>query len=167
MGGGPNGGGGGGNQNQMRKTLFAPYLDRRHAERRDASVSCRGAIGPERLQVRRRLGEVSADRVNSRWQDMEAGSPNPEWAAVRTVAVAVGIRGVECVAGDIGVGPVPLVDPQSADDELPGSEQGRNRALEGDVVAVELLEVDDVWGTKKDKEEKKRKKEERRTGSAC
>ncbi|GAA5823880.1 hypothetical protein JCM3770_000201 [Rhodotorula araucariae] len=36
----------------------------------------------------------------------------------------------------------------------------RNRALEGDVVAVELLDVDDVWGTKKDKEEKKRKKEE-------
>ncbi|KAM0790123.1 hypothetical protein ACM66B_005448 [Microbotryomycetes sp. NB124-2] len=36
----------------------------------------------------------------------------------------------------------------------------RNRALEGDVVAVELLPVDDVWGTKKDKEEKKRKKEE-------
>ncbi|BGP50054.1 Translational repressor [Rhodotorula kratochvilovae] len=36
----------------------------------------------------------------------------------------------------------------------------RNRALEGDVVAIELLDVDDVWGTKKDKEEKKRKKEE-------
>ncbi|GAA5906681.1 mRNA-binding translational repressor SSD1 [Sporobolomyces salmoneus] len=36
----------------------------------------------------------------------------------------------------------------------------RNRALEGDIVAVELLDVDDVWGTKKDKEEKKRKKEE-------
>jgi len=36
----------------------------------------------------------------------------------------------------------------------------RNRALEGDVVAVELLDVDDVWGTKKEKEEKKRKKEE-------
>lgn len=54
----------------------------------------------------------------------------------------------------------------------------RNRALEGDIVAVELLDVsfrpfsavdepsltrtqvDEVWGTKKDKEEKKRKKEE-------
>ncbi|KAA1095232.1 hypothetical protein PGT21_036761 [Puccinia graminis f. sp. tritici] len=36
----------------------------------------------------------------------------------------------------------------------------RNRALEGDVVAVELLDVDEVWGTKKEKEEKKRKKEE-------
>jgi len=36
----------------------------------------------------------------------------------------------------------------------------RNRALEGDIVAVELLEVDEVWGTKKEKEEKKRKKEE-------
>lgn len=36
----------------------------------------------------------------------------------------------------------------------------RNRALEGDIVAVELLDVDDVWGTKKEKEEKKRKKEE-------
>ncbi|SGY19403.1 BQ5605_C014g07637 [Microbotryum silenes-dioicae] len=36
----------------------------------------------------------------------------------------------------------------------------RNRALEGDLVAVELLDVDEVWGTKKDKEEKKRKKEE-------
>lgn len=36
----------------------------------------------------------------------------------------------------------------------------RNRALEGDIVAIELLEVDEVWGTKKEKEEKKRKKEE-------
>ena len=36
----------------------------------------------------------------------------------------------------------------------------RNRALEGDIVAVELLDVDEVWNTKKDKEEKKRKKEE-------
>lgn len=36
----------------------------------------------------------------------------------------------------------------------------RNRALEGDIVAVELLDVDDVWSTKKEKEEKKRKKEE-------
>lgn len=36
----------------------------------------------------------------------------------------------------------------------------RNRALEGDVVAVELLDVDDVWSTKKEKEDKKRKKEE-------
>lgn len=36
----------------------------------------------------------------------------------------------------------------------------RNRALEGDVVAVELLDVDEVWGTKKEKELKKLKKEE-------
>jgi protein SSD1 len=36
----------------------------------------------------------------------------------------------------------------------------RNRALEGDIVAVELLDVDEVWGTKKEKEEKKSKKEE-------
>lgn len=36
----------------------------------------------------------------------------------------------------------------------------RNRALEGDIVAVELLNVDEVWGTKKEKEEKKRRKEE-------
>jgi protein SSD1 len=36
----------------------------------------------------------------------------------------------------------------------------RNRALEGDIVAVELLDVNEVWGTKKEKEEKKRKKEE-------
>ncbi|KAF6762266.1 SSD1 protein [Ephemerocybe angulata] len=36
----------------------------------------------------------------------------------------------------------------------------RNRALEGDIVAVELLDVDEVWTTKKEKEEKKRKKEE-------
>ncbi|KAF8558770.1 RNB-domain-containing protein [Imleria badia] len=36
----------------------------------------------------------------------------------------------------------------------------RNRALEGDIVAVELLDVDEVWETKKEKEEKKRKKEE-------
>ncbi len=36
----------------------------------------------------------------------------------------------------------------------------RNRALEGDVVAVELLDPEKVWQTKKEKEEKKRKKEE-------
>jgi protein SSD1 len=36
----------------------------------------------------------------------------------------------------------------------------RNRALEGDIVAVELLDVDEVWSTKKEKEDKKRKKEE-------
>ena len=36
----------------------------------------------------------------------------------------------------------------------------RNRALEGDIVAIELLNVDEVWATKKEKEEKKRKKEE-------
>ena len=36
----------------------------------------------------------------------------------------------------------------------------RNRALEGDIVAIELLDVDEVWATKKEKEEKKRKKEE-------
>jgi len=36
----------------------------------------------------------------------------------------------------------------------------RNRALEGDVVAVELLDPEKVWQTKREKEEKKRKKEE-------
>lgn len=34
----------------------------------------------------------------------------------------------------------------------------RNRALEGDLVAVELLVVDEVWESKKEKEEKKRRK---------
>ncbi|OBZ70440.1 hypothetical protein A0H81_10049 [Grifola frondosa] len=38
--------------------------------------------------------------------------------------------------------------------------KNRNRALEGDIVAVELLDVDEVWGTEKEKEEKKRKKDE-------
>nr|CAG8543290.1 12896_t:CDS:10 [Entrophospora candida] len=36
----------------------------------------------------------------------------------------------------------------------------RNRALEGDIVAVQLLDPEKVWQTKKEKEEKKRKKEE-------
>lgn len=36
----------------------------------------------------------------------------------------------------------------------------RNRALDGDVVAVELLNPNDVWSTKKDKEDKKKRKEE-------
>ncbi|ODQ80775.1 hypothetical protein BABINDRAFT_160988 [Babjeviella inositovora NRRL Y-12698] len=36
----------------------------------------------------------------------------------------------------------------------------RNRALEGDLVAVELLVVDEVWGSKKEKEEKKRRKDQ-------
>lgn len=35
----------------------------------------------------------------------------------------------------------------------------RNRALEGDAVAVELLVVDEVWNSKKEKEEKKRRKD--------
>ena len=35
----------------------------------------------------------------------------------------------------------------------------RNRALEGDYVAVELLDVDEVWSQKKDKEEKKKRKD--------
>lgn len=35
----------------------------------------------------------------------------------------------------------------------------RNRALEGDLVAVELLEVDEVWGSKREKEEKKKRKD--------
>ena len=35
----------------------------------------------------------------------------------------------------------------------------RNRALEGDFVAVELLDVDEVWGQKKEKEEKKKRKD--------
>ena len=35
----------------------------------------------------------------------------------------------------------------------------RNRALEGDYVAVELLDVDEVWAQKKEKEEKKKRKD--------
>jgi protein SSD1 len=35
----------------------------------------------------------------------------------------------------------------------------RNRALEGDLVAVELLVVDEVWTSKREKEEKKRRKD--------
>ena len=31
----------------------------------------------------------------------------------------------------------------------------RNRALEGDLVAVELLDVDEVWDSKREKEEKR------------
>lgn len=34
----------------------------------------------------------------------------------------------------------------------------RNRALEGDLVAVELLDVDDVWEQKREKEERKRRR---------
>ena len=34
----------------------------------------------------------------------------------------------------------------------------RNRALEGDLVAVELLDVDEVWTQKREKEEKKKRK---------
>ncbi|KAH3680292.1 hypothetical protein WICPIJ_008334 [Wickerhamomyces pijperi] len=41
----------------------------------------------------------------------------------------------------------------------------RNRALEGDLVAVELLEVDEVWSSKREKEEKKRRKDNVGSGS--
>jgi protein SSD1 len=50
-------------------------------------------------------------------------------------------------------------DVLDADIYICGSKD-RNRALEGDIVAVELLDVDEVWNAKKEKEEKKRKKEE-------
>jgi protein SSD1 len=50
-------------------------------------------------------------------------------------------------------------DVLEADIYICGSKD-RNRALEGDMVAVELLDVDEVWSSKKEKEEKKRKKEE-------
>jgi protein SSD1 len=35
----------------------------------------------------------------------------------------------------------------------------RNRALEGDYVAIELLDVDEVWSQKREKEEKKKRKD--------
>lgn len=44
-----------------------------------------------------------------------------------------------------------------ADIFISGSKD-RNRALEGDLVAVELLVVDEVWNSRKEKEEKKRQK---------
>ena len=45
----------------------------------------------------------------------------------------------------------------------------RNRALEGDLVAVELLDVDEVWGQKREKEEKKKRKDitDTRSGSGA
>ena len=44
----------------------------------------------------------------------------------------------------------------------------RNRALEGDYVAIELLDVDEVWGQKREKEEKKKRKDisDARTGGS-
>ncbi|KAL4905995.1 hypothetical protein BDW74DRAFT_167617 [Aspergillus multicolor] len=43
----------------------------------------------------------------------------------------------------------------------------RNRALEGDFVAIELLDVDEVWSQKREKEEKKKRKDitDARSGS--
>ncbi|KAF3480178.1 uncharacterized protein GIQ15_05525 [Arthroderma uncinatum] len=45
----------------------------------------------------------------------------------------------------------------------------RNRALEGDLVAIELLDVDEVWSQKREKEEKKKRKDitDTRSGSAA
>ncbi|KAI7950178.1 hypothetical protein MJO28_008999 [Puccinia striiformis f. sp. tritici] len=99
---------GNGNQ-QMRKSLFAPYLPQ-------ASI-------PPLLAAGRLV--IGVMRVNKR---------NRSDAYVAT-------------------------DTLDSDIYICGSKD-RNRALEGDVVAVELLDVDEVWGTKKEKEEKKRKKEE-------
>lgn len=42
----------------------------------------------------------------------------------------------------------------------------RNRALEGDLVAVELLDPNEVWSIKKEKEDKKKRKEEQAGPSA-
>lgn len=101
--------GGGGNNNQMRKSLFAPYLPQ-------------ASIPPLLAAGKLVIGTL---RVNKR---------NRSDAYVAT-------------------------DVLDSDIYICGSKD-RNRALEGDIVAVELLDVDEVWGTKKDKEEKKRKKEE-------
>jgi protein SSD1 len=49
-------------------------------------------------------------------------------------------------------------DDLDADIFICGSKD-RNRALEGDLVAVELLDVDEVWGQKREKEEKKKRKD--------
>lgn len=43
----------------------------------------------------------------------------------------------------------------------------RNRALEGDLVAVELLDVDEVWAQKREKEEKKKRKDNTDTRSTA
>lgn len=45
----------------------------------------------------------------------------------------------------------------------------RNRALEGDLVAIELLDVDEVWSQKREKEEKKKRKDitDTRSGSTA
>ncbi|GAA5940477.1 uncharacterized protein JCM15063_002340 [Sporobolomyces koalae] len=99
----------GGHNNQMRKSLFAPYLPQ-------------ASIPPLLAAGKLVIGTL---RVNKR---------NRSDAYVATDVI-------------------------DSDIYICGSKD-RNRALEGDIVAVELLDVDDVWGTKKDKEEKKRKKEE-------
>lgn len=49
-------------------------------------------------------------------------------------------------------------DDLDADIFICGSKD-RNRALEGDYVAIELLDVDEVWGQKREKEEKKKRKD--------
>lgn len=98
-----------GNAQQMRKSLFAPYLPQ-------------ASIPPLLAAGKLVIGTL---RVNKR---------NRSDAYVAT-------------------------DSLDSDIYICGSKD-RNRALEGDLVAVELLDVDEVWGTKKEKEEKKRKKEE-------
>lgn len=50
-------------------------------------------------------------------------------------------------------------DALDADIFICGSKD-RNRALEGDLVAVELLDVSEVWDAKREKEEKKRRREQ-------
>ncbi|KAG8533471.1 uncharacterized protein KY384_002254 [Bacidia gigantensis] len=57
-------------------------------------------------------------------------------------------------------------DDLDADIFICGSKD-RNRALEGDLVAIELLDVDEVWSQKREKEEKKKRKDisDARSGS--
>lgn len=101
--------GGQGNQQQQRKSLFAPYLPQANL--------------PALLSEGRLVSGVL--RVNKK---------NRSDAYVSTDG---------------------LLD---ADIFICGSKD-RNRALEGDLVAVELLEVDEVWSSKKEKEEKKKRKD--------
>ena len=100
---------GGGNNQNSRKSLFAPYLPQ-------ANI-------PQLIQEGRLVAGIL--RVNKK---------NRSDAWVSTDGAL------------------------DADIYICGSKD-RNRALEGDLVAVELLVVDDVWGSKKEKEEKKRRKD--------
>lgn len=126
------------------------------------------------LHVAQTLGPSSQSLVQQQqafqMQLQQSSGPGPQRKSLFAPYLPHGSLPALLAAGKLVVGSLRVnkrnrsdayvaTDVLDADIYICGSKD-RNRALEGDIVAVELLDVDEVWNAKKEKEEKKRKKEE-------